>query len=189
MRPFRDASGAFGRILRIAAFAGTCTVVLLGAVACGDEFVGIDAVSHFPREMRLVAEAEGEVGGVLITCHLDWTVEVEPHRGDLFGSAGGDAYRQVLDGSGAGIEFWGFAQSETRIRAFADGVVEVTAFRDGVPMPRVDDSRFWESVRVLRGDVTHDRDVLAFGDWSCPPMDARGDDFGTVHGYWMLVPR
>lgn len=105
------------------------------------------------------------------------------------GTAGGEAYRQVLDETGAGIEFWASAHSETLIRVTPDGAVSVTAFQDGVRMPRVTDSRFWESVRVLWGEVSTDPVVLAEGDWSCPPMDARGDDVGIVSGHWILMAR
>jgi len=139
--------------------------------------------------MRLIAEAEGEVAGLYISCFVDWNVDVDPSGSDLYGTAGGEAYRQVLDDAGAGIEFWAQAHSETLLRVAADGAVSLTAFQDGVPMPRVLDSRFWESVRVFWGEVVETGEVYAEGEWECPPMDARGDDFGTVRGSWVLTGR
>ena len=81
-------------------------VACIGALACSDVPFGPSASDFFPREMRLIAEAEGEVAGLYISCFVDWNVDVDPSGSDLYGTAGGEAYREVLDDAGGGIEFW-----------------------------------------------------------------------------------
>jgi hypothetical protein len=48
------------------------------------------------------------------------------------------------------------------------------------------ESRFWDQLLTFRG--TYDPMTGSIvGDWTCAPLDVRGDDKGTVVGWWTLA--
>lgn len=165
-----------------------CVAIGALAIACDDG--PFEPTITLPTQMRLEATAVGRVNGLDVDCLMDMTVNVQREVRDdgtvYTGSFGGEVRRSVLDASQAGLVFWAQAHSDVHIVEGALGQVELVSYRDGVPIPRVTDSRFWEEVRVFRGR-RGSGDVLLEGEWTCQPMDVRGDDVAAVRGTWRLT--
>lgn len=143
-------------------------------------------IPALPPQMRLVASAEGAANGNDIRCSLDLIVVAE-RAGDLYtGSIGGDAYRESLDQTRAGIAFWAEMYSESRLTFGADDRVSLVTMLDGRPRVATNESRFWDALLRFDGTLTAG-DTVAHGSWTCAPMDVRGDDFGTIAGEWHLL--
>lgn len=164
----------------------TLLIALTSCTAC-DGTTAPPAVPELPARMRLSAEASTITdNGQQITCFLDYIVEVRRDGDGYAGQWGGEAYRQSIDGTGAGITFWASAFTFARVSFESGGRVALVAHVDGRPAPPVTDSRFWDGVRRFDGELA-DGDVVAEGPWSCQPMDARDDDFGVAEGSWRLT--
>lgn len=161
---------------------GTCLVA-----ACSEGATAVVEVPALPPQMRLEAHASGMSDGHEITCELDFVVNMTRDGDGYTGEFGGEIHRISLDATQAGIEFWGQAHTEARIRFGDGGRVSLVSYRGGAPMPVVTDSRFWEGIRRFDGVVLSGV-AVAGGTWQCAPMDARGDTFGTLTGTWHLIP-
>lgn len=168
-------------------WSATMFVLAALATACEDPF---EPSIELPTVMRLEARAIGQVNNRDVDCMIDWTVsvlrEVRDDGTAYTGWFGGDVRRSVLDETQAGIVFWASAHAEVHVVERALGQFELISYRDGVPIPRVTDSRFWEGVRVFRGR-RGSGEALLEGEWTCHPMDTRGDDAATVTGTWRLL--
>lgn len=161
--------------------------LLLALLAGCDRATAPEPVAPLPSTLRLHATAEGVVGELIISCFVDWHVKIEARGSHYRGTAGGDAYRSALDGTGAGVVFWADAFTEFRMDVGPTGAVSIISLWEGEPAPPVSDSRFWEEVRTWAG-VRGTGETVASGTWTCAPMDAHDDLVGHVTGTWTLTP-
>lgn len=163
--------------------------LVLGAclAACSEGATEVVEVADLPPQMLLEAEASGTSNGHEITCELNFILTMSRDGDGYTGEFGGEIHRTSLDATQAGIEFWGQAHTEARIRFGDGGRISLVSYREGAPMPVVTDSRFWEGIRRFDGVVLSGV-AVAGGTWQCAPMDSRGDTFGTLTGSWQLHP-
>jgi hypothetical protein len=167
-----------------------CIAVLLTggcAVSCASP-AGPTSIVQLPHQVLLNAYADGVVGDLSIKCSIGFLLILEPTDSGYRGSMGGGIERQVLPAEGNGIGFFGDAYyPEIRVTvARRHRAVTVSSLQNGiVPMP-TGESRFWDQLLTFRG--TYDPMTGSIvGDWTCAPLDVRGDDKGTVVGWWTLA--
>lgn len=159
-------------------------LAMFAQLACTTDPSGPEVT--FPARMRLEATAAGTADGREIKCRIDFIVELAPAGSAAWASAGGDAYRESLDGTGAGIAFWADAYyPDVRLAYPAGSIFALIGYQDGAPIAPVTDSRFWDELRAFHGRPGPSPE-LASGPWACRPMDTRGDSLGTVLGTWTL---
>lgn len=145
----------------------------------------------FPLYFRLEASASSPAGAVMAECTLDWIFELaeelrrEPRVVEYRGVHGGEAYRSVLDETGAGFAFHIDVGGETIVRWTHPDTFEIE-----IPINETADGRFYTSLARLTGTI--DADGNGAGTWRCDPLDIdQGgylDDEVSAEGTWTTAP-
>jgi hypothetical protein len=161
--------------------------------ACGDSGGSTSPTPHptLPPETLLHAQAfQAYPDGSTVTCSftafLTWSGASEPSAGErvFTGSMGGEAMRQVLDATGAGVAFFAdMAWPTTQARVIGVDSVEF------ILGPGDPTSRFWDAFSGLAG--RKEATGTWTGPWICYPLDLNSggwvDTSLSAAGHWVIT--